>query len=150
MRRLKRQHLDIEIDKMVAQNPDAEELKQQTIPQLNKLLQNQRRDLRAMQNDADEYRTKHNENLIEKAAELLDKDKMQIVKGMQEREKQSRTFNKLAFVLTQERFQAITRLGIPKGMLKSPIHEIWEFLQKKEKTKDHIDWEYTEDEGEIK
>lgn len=69
---------------------------------------------------------------------------------MQEREKQSRLYNKLAFILTNERFQAITRLGIPKGMMDSPIKDIWDFLQAKEKTKENIDWEYTEDEAEIK
>lgn len=150
MRQLKRQHLDIEIDKLVAQNPGAEELKRQSIPQLNKLLQTQRRDLRAMQDDAGEYRTKNMETLYEKAKELFDKDKMQVAKEMQEREKQSRLYNKLAFVLTNERFQAITRLGIPKGMMGSPIKDIWDFLQAKEKTKEYIDGEYTEDESEIK
>lgn len=75
---------------------------------------------------------------------------MTIIQEMKEHEKMSRMFQKISHVMKPHRYQAITRLGIPKNKMNSPTEMIWKFLQEKEKTKEHIDWEYTEDEDPIK
>ena len=81
---------------------------------------------------------------------MYHKDKMTIIKEMKEREKQCRVYLKISFVLEPTRFQAITRLGIPKGMSQAPTQEIWDFLQENEKKKEPIEWEYTENDDAIK
>ena len=53
-------------------------------------------------------------------------------------------------MLVPHRFQAITRLGTPKGMMEAPTHEIWKFLQEKERTREKVEWDYTEDDEDIK
>ena len=106
--------------------------------------------LKTMQEEADLIRETHHDTIYEKAAELHHKDKMTIVKEMKEREKQSRIYQKISYVLAPHRFQAIARLGIPKGMMQATTKAIWDYLQEKERTKDTIEWEYTEDDEDIK
>ena len=103
-----------------------------------------------MQEESDEYRERHMDTLDEKATALYNKDKMTILKEMKEREKQSRMYQRIDCVLNTNRFQAITRLGIPKGMQSRTTKEIWNYLQIKEKNQDKIAWEYTENEADIK
>ena len=126
-----------------------EDLNKNNVQTLSHILIESRQELKQMQEEADELRETHHDKVYEKAAELQNKDKMTVIKEMKEREKQSRMYKKISFVLAPQRYQAITRLGIPKGMMQATTKEIWDFLQAKEKTNDKIEWEYTEQEQEI-
>ena len=136
MRDLKKTNNTNEILRMAAFNERAEVLQKKSIPALNQLLLAERQELRIMQEDSEEYRTRHMETLYIKASLLHKKDKMTVVKEMIEREKQSRMYGKIGHVLNNERFQTISRLGIPKGTSSSSTREIWDYLQKKEKKKE--------------
>ena len=150
LRNLKQKGKTNEIHEMVSYTPSIEHLVPKSIDQLNKILHETRAELTAMQEDADEIREIYHDQVFEKAAELRNKDKMVLVKELKEREKQSRINRKIAFVLTPFRNQAITRLGILLDMMKSTTKDIWDYLQLKERTKEDIQWEFTEDEDKIK
>ena len=149
LRNLKQKGKTHEINEMVAYTPSMEALAPKSLDDINLILHEARHELKAMQEEADEIRDIHHDQVYEKAAELHNKDKMILIKELKEREKQGRIFKKISYVLTPFQHQAITRLGIPAGMMQSTTKEIWDFLQLKERTKEKIDWEFTEDENYI-
>ena len=150
MLKLREQGKTRQIQEMVAFYPDTDELQTQPISDLKMLLYEERQELKNMQEEAEVHREKHMDDIYTKAAELFHKDKMTVIKMMKEREKQKRLYQKIAFVLKSIRAQNLTRLGIPKGMMQRSTREIWDFLQIKEKKKEKIEWEYTEDDTIIK
>lgn len=62
------------------------------MPELLQRQQQARADLKEMQENSWCYREAHLDKLYEKAAQLFNKDKMQVIKDMKEREKQRRMF----------------------------------------------------------
>lgn len=88
-----------QIDAMVAFYPDTKGLKHQSISDLQDLLFKERQELKNMQEASEEHREKHMDEIYSKAAELMHKDKMTVVKTIKEHEKQRRLFQKIAFVL---------------------------------------------------
>lgn len=150
MLKLRQQGKVRQIEEMVAFYLDTDILRAQPIDDSMILLYEERQELKNMQEESEIHREQHMEEICEKAAELLQKYKMTVVKIMKEREKQRRLHQKIAFVLKRIRAQNLTRLSIPKGMMNSSTQDIWNYLQEKEKTKETIEWEYTEDETETK
>ena len=144
----KQQNKNNVIQERIARNPNLEELNSKSIPDLISILAETRAELKTMQEEAYEHREIHLDNLHEKAAELDNKDKMIVIKELKERERQKRMFQKINFILKSFTSNNVSRLGIPKGMKNSTTQEIWDYTQTTPEKE--IQWEYTEDEKDIK
>ena len=145
--KLKQQNRPDLLAQAIVFNPGIYSLSIKTTRSLKKERRAARADLKHMQENSWEYRGKHLDKLYEAAALQHNKDKMRIIKEIKEREKQKRMYQKIRFVLKNESFSSVNRLGIPKGMLKSTTKEIWDYIQV---TPDkEIRWVYIEEASEI-
>jgi len=80
-----------------------------------------------MQEDNDLHREEHLDRICEALAAEKSRDKATIVKEMKNREKQQKSWRKIAYVTKSHR-KGVTRLGIPKGFESAPTRDIWDYL----------------------
>ena len=84
--------------------------------------------LKFMQEEEDVMREDHLQALYEKAVEIQDKSKAQIIKNMKMREMQKRTWSKIRYATQDTSNRDVQRLGIPVGFENKSTKEIWDYL----------------------
>jgi len=73
-------------------------------------------------------REDHLDLCIEKAQELHDKKKESIIKNIQQREKQKRSWEKIQVAVGKNTGYGVSRLGVPLGMEDASTEDIWNYL----------------------
>jgi len=94
---------------------------------LSSILTEEKQLLKQMQEDNDVHREEHLDAIYARLAVEKSVDKAIIVKEMKHREKQRRSWKKIAYVTKPHR-RGVTRLGIPKGFEHASTKAIWEYL----------------------
>jgi len=94
---------------------------------LSTIITEEKQLLQQMQTDNDLHREEHLDKIYEKLSQDKSTDKATIVKEMKHREKQKKSWKKIAYVTKAHR-RGVTRLGIPKGFESASTRDIWNHL----------------------
>jgi len=118
-----------------------------TVEQLDEQIKACKQEFQIMQDENIEYRESHMNRLHQKAALQQNKTLENIIKIIQQREKQSRSWIKINSVTKQKEFSQFDKLGLPAHLITAPTHAIWKYLQNTPSLE--VQWEYITDLDEI-
>ena len=94
---------------------------------LSAIITEEKQLLKQLQEDNDLHREEHLDKIYDALAAEKSRDKATIVKEMKNREKQKKSWRKIAYVTKAHR-KGVTRLGVPKGFESAPTQDIWNYL----------------------